>query len=206
MFAEVFIRGGFLLWLILALGIMTLVVFFNRLLHLHRQRVNAEDLLSGITNNLRRGNTDEALQLCAMTPGPVAKLFRVAIDRASENIEDLIHDLDTEAKAEIARMERRLSLLVLVAQTTPVLGLIGTLYGLLQMVFRIRMQAPLTQVADVADGLIPALVVTGAGLVVSLIAYASFHVLVGKIDRLVVEMEQSASNMIQVIRSMRGKP
>jgi len=136
----------------------------------------------------------------------VAKLFRVAIDRASENIQDLIHDLDTEAKAEIARMERRLSLLVLVAQMTPVLGLIGTIYGLLRMVFSIRAKAPLTQVADVADGLIPALVITGAGLVVSMIAYASFHVLVGKIDRLVVEMEQSASNMIQVIRSMRSKP
>ena len=206
MFAEIFIRGGILLWLILVLGIMSIALFFNRLLHLHRQRVNAEDLLSGITNNLKRGNVSEALQLCTMTPGPVAKLFRVAIDRASENIQDLIHDLDTEAKAEIARMERRLSLLVLVAQMTPVLGLIGTIYGLLRMVFSIRAKAPLTQVADVADGLIPALVITGAGLVVSMIAYASFHVLVGKIDRLVVEMEQSASNMIQVIRSMRSKP
>jgi len=206
MFTEMFVRGWIVLVLIVGLGIVSVAIFFNRLLHLHRARVDTADLLNGITNNLRRGNVAEAHQLCVMTPGPVAKLFRVAIDRATESIEDLMHDMDREAKAEIARMERRLSLLVLIAHTTPVLGLLGTVYGLIRLVLDIRATAPLTQVADVAHGLVPALVITGAGLLVSLIAYASFHVLVGKIDRQVVDMEQSASEMVQFIRSMRGKP
>jgi len=108
-------------------------------------------------------------------------------------------------RSEIVRMERRLSLLSLIAQTAPILGLIGAVFGLIRLVASIRETAPLTQVADVAGGLIPALIVTAVGLMVSMVAFAAYHVLVGKIDRLVIEMEQAATAMVQFIRSERSK-
>ena len=205
MFWEVFIRGDVLLWVILVLGVVTLVIFFNRLFQLHRERVDSADLLSGIINNVQRGNVAEARQHCAITPGPVSHVLQASIDGMGKSIEDVIQDVDMVGRTEIVRMERRLSLLALIAQTAPVLGLIGAVFGLIRLVVSIRETAPLTQVADVAGGLIPALMVTAAGLVVSMIAFAAYHVLVGKIDRLVIEMEQAATSMVQFIRSERSK-
>ena len=206
MFWEVFIRGGLLLWLILILGVATLIIFFNRLFQLHRERVDTADLLGGIINNIQRGNVAEARQHCIITHGPVARVVQASIDGMDKPIEDLTQGLDMVGRIEIVRMERRLSLLALIAQTAPILGLIGTVFGLIRLVTSIRETAPLTQVADVADGLIPALAVAAAGLVVSMIAFSSYHVLVGKIDRLVIEMEQAATAMVQFIRSERAKP
>ena len=206
MFLEVLVKGGMLLWLILILGVATVVIFINRLFQLHRERVDTADLLSGIINNVRRGNVDEAHQHCVTTLGPVARILQAAIDGRAKPFEDLAQDLDMTGRAEIVRMERRLSLLSLIAQTAPILGLIGTMFGLIRLVMDIRETTPLTQAADVANGLIPALGMTAAGLVVSLFAFASFQVLVGKIDKLVVEMEQAATAIVQFIRGERTRP
>jgi len=205
MFWEVFIRGDILFWVILVLGGPPLVILIHRLFQLHRARVHTADLLSGIINNIQRGNVAEARQHCVITPGPVSHVLQASIDGMNKPIDDLIQDLDMVGRTEIVRMERRLSLLALIAQTAPILGLIGAVFGLIRLVTSIRETAPLTQVANVADGLIPALMVTAAGLVVSMIAFAAYHVLVGKIDRLVIEMEQAATAMVQFIRSERSK-
>ncbi len=194
---ELLVSGGPVLWFILGLGVLAMLVFLERALHLHRARIDENDLLHGIFNNLRRGAVEEALSLCEETPGPVARIVATAIQRRMMTREALGDDLDTAGRAEISRMERRLSVLVLVAQMTPVLGLLGTVMALLQAVLLVRQAAPVVQLADLAEGLIPALVTTAAGLLVALPCFAGFHVLLVKIDRLVLDMEHAASEMIR---------
>jgi biopolymer transport protein ExbB len=202
---ELLARGGPVLWLTLALGALAAVVFLERALHLHRARIDEMDLLEGIFNNLRRGNTAEALTICEDTPGPVAQLVATAIQRREAPRETLIDDLDTAGRAEISRMERRLSVIALVAQLTPMLGLLGTVMGLLHTVLALRAAAPIVQLADVADGLVPALVTTAAGLLVAIPCYAAFNVLVVKIDRLVLDMEHASSEIVQFLDAQRGR-
>jgi len=201
---ELLDRGGPVLWTTLALGVLSALVFLERALHLHRARIDETDLLEGIFNNLRRGNTAEALTICEDTPGPVAHLVATAIRRRDAPRDALIDDLDTAGRAEISRMERRLSVIALVAQLAPMLGLLGTVMGLLQMVLSVRAAAPVVQLADVADGLVPALVTTAAGLLVAIPSYAAFNVLVVKIDRLVLDMEHAASEVVQFLDGQRA--
>ncbi len=196
---ELLIIGGPVLWFILGLGALALLVFLERALHLHRARVDENDLLQGIFVNLRRGGVNEALSLCEDTPGPVARIVGTAIQRRNLPREALVNDLDTAGRAEISRMERRLSVLSLVAQLTPVLGLLGTVLGLLHAVLHVRQVAPVVQLADLAEGLIPALVTTAAGLLVALPCFAAFHVLLVKIDRLILDMEHAASEMVRFL-------
>lgn len=201
---ELLIRGGPVLWVTLLLGALSAGVFLERALHLHRARVDETDLLHGIFNNLRRGNADEALSICEDTPGPVARLVATAIQHRSAPRSALIADLDTAGRAEISRMERRLSVIALVAQVAPTLGLLGTVMALLQIVLDVRAKAPIVQVADLADGLVPALVTTAAGLLIAIPSFAAFNVLVVKIDRLVLDMEHAATEIVQFLDTMRG--
>jgi biopolymer transport protein ExbB len=77
--------------------------------------------------------------------------------------------------------------------------------GLLHTVLALRAAAPIVQLADVADGLVPALVTTAAGLLVAIPCYAAFNVLVVKIDRLVLDMEHASSEIVQFLDAQRGR-
>lgn len=188
--------GGPVLWLILALGAAALVVFLERSLQLHRDRIDSTDFLQGIFNALRRGNDQEALALCEETPGPVARLASIAIRRRAEPRERLLLELDQAGSAEVARLERRLAFLSLIAQSAPVLGLLGTVLGILRSLLAWRAALPLAASAGIADGLVAAAVTTAAGLAVALPCYLGLNVLVVKIDRLVLDMRDAASECV----------
>ena len=201
---EYLILGGPLLWIILALGAVAVLVFLERSFHLHRSRINPDDLLDGILLNLRHGNDAEATDLCQDTPGPVAHIVAEAIRCRELPRQDMIAVLHSEGIAEISRMERRLSVLSMIAQTAPVLGLLGTVLSLLRMVQNALATAPFVQTADMLRGLMPAIITTVAGLLVAVPAYVGFHVLVVSIDRLVLDMEHAAVRIVQYLDDHRN--
>ena len=189
-------QGGAILWLILASGALAIGVFVERSLHLHQARIRWDDFLNGIFNILRRRNITEALAICDDTPGPVARVVRTAIlhrDDAKQQIETAVRDA---SMVEIARMERRLVVVATVAQVAPLMGLLGTVIGMVDCLLVIQRQAPLVQVADVSGGLMRALITTGAGLMVAIPCYAGFNLLLIKIDRLVLDMEQAGNEVV----------
>lgn len=188
--------GGPVLWIILALGAVALGVFLERSLQLHRDRVDATDFLRGIFNSLRRGNEAEAAAICEETPGPVARLASLSIRRRGSPRPLLEKELADASAAELARMERRLSLLPLVARTAPLLGLLGTVLGILRALLFVRGQIPLLSTADVADGLVLGAVTTAAGLVVAIPCHAGFDVLAVKIERLALDMRDASSELV----------
>ena len=199
--------GGPVLWIILAFGVLALGVFLERSLQLHRDRVDATDFLQGIFKSLRRGNAAEAAAICDETPGPVARLASLAIRRKDSPRDRLERELADAGAAEIARMERRLSLLPLVAQIAPLLGLLGTVLGILRALLFIRGQIPLMQTADVADGLILGAVTTAAGLIVAIPAHVGFNVLAVKIERLVLDMRDASSELLEFFHPAgQGQP
>ena len=194
---EFLTLGGPILWIVLALGAVALGVFLERSLQLHRDRVDATDFLQGIFNALRRGNAAEAAAICDETPGPVARLASLAIRRRASPRDRLERELADAGAAEIARMERRLSLLPLVARTAPLLGLLGTVLGILRALLALRDRIPLVLTADVADGLLLGAVTTAAGLVVAIPCHVGFDVLAVKIERLVLDMREASSELLE---------
>ena len=97
-------------------------------------------------------------------------------------------------------MERRLAVIAVITQIAPLLGLLGTVFGMLETLLLMQDQAPLNQSFDVTQGLFQALITTAAGLMVALPCYAMFNLLVIKIDRIVLDMEQSASDVLAILR------
>ena len=197
--------GGPVLWLLLAFGATALVVFLERSLQLHRDRVDETDFLQGIFNAVRRGNVKEALALCEETPGPVARLTSIAIRRRASPRAELLAELEQAGAAEIARMERRLAFLALIAQAAPLLGLLGTALGILRALLAWRAALPLADAAGIADGLVEAALTTAVGLAVALPCYLGFNVLVVKIDRLVLDMRDACSECVHFFGAGEGK-
>jgi biopolymer transport protein ExbB len=195
MFVDIVRQGGPVLWVIMAAGLVAFIVFLERALHLHRARIKSEDFLKGIINILERGNAREALAICEETPGPVAHVVKTAILHRQDGKDDLRKSVDDASMAEVSRMERRLVVVATVAQIAPLLGLLGTVLGIVEAVLVMQIHAPLIQSADILGGVLRALVSTAAGLTVAIPCYAAFNLLVVKIDRIVLDMERAASEI-----------
>jgi biopolymer transport protein ExbB len=194
--ADLLQQGGVMVWVIVGIGLVALFVFLERVLHLHRARIKSEDFLMGIVNNLRHGNITEAMAICDETPGPVAYIVKTAILHRAADKEGIRAAIDSAGRMEISRMERRLVVIATVAQIAPVCGLLGTVLGMMKALLIMKQQAPLVQSGDVVGGLMQALVATAAGLAVALPCTVAFNFLVGKVEKIVLDMERAASEII----------
>ena len=196
---ELLRLGGPVLWVIAGSGVLAFGVFIERSLHLHRARIKSDDFCKGIFNILKRQNVAEALTICDETPGPVAYIVRTAILNRDDGREAVQSAMEEASSAEISRMERRLVVVATVAQVAPLLGLLGTVLGMVESLVVMQQAAPLIQAADVTGGLLRALVTTAAGLAVAIPCYAAFNLLVVKIDRIVLDMERAAAETVAFI-------
>ncbi len=202
---ELLSQGGPVSWIIAFGGMIAFGVFIERSFSLHRARIGYVDFLNGMFNVLSKGNIKEALALCDETPGPVAYLVKVAILYREADKEDLHRTLQDAAAAEISRMERRLVVLTTIAQLAPLMGLFGTILGILDGALTLQSQGPLVQSANLLDGLLLALSTTAVGLAVAIPCYAAFNLLVIKIDRIVLDMERTRYEMVAFLKGIRRR-
>jgi biopolymer transport protein ExbB len=193
---EMLLGSGPVLWVIVAGGAVAFGVFVERSLHLHRARIRWDDFLKGVCNILRRQSIPEALAICSETPGPVAHVVKTAILHREAGREAIESAVRSATLVEVSRMERRLVVVSSVAQLAPLMGLLGTILSMLDSLLAIQRDAPLVQMGDVTGGLMQALVTTAAGLMVAIPCYAAFNLLLVKIDRLVLDMEQAGSEIV----------
>ena len=196
-------NGGPVIWLLLACGLFAALVFFERLFNLHRAQIAADDFLKGVYNILNRDNTVEAATICEEAPGPVARLALAAVlhhDDALENIGRAIEDAGLE---EIPRMERGLGWLATVARITPLIGLLGTVLGMMDVLLAAHRAAPLVSMADLTGGLWAALSSTALSLVVAILVYAGYNLLVSRVESILLDMERSASALMKFMRQWK---
>jgi biopolymer transport protein ExbB len=188
--------GGPIMWLILTSGFIALAIFLERFFHLHRAQIKIDDFLNGITTNLTHGNDLEAVSICDQTPGPAAHIVRTALLHRNESKDELVKAVQQAGLREVPRLERHMNLLITLAQVLPMLGLLGTVLGLLQMLVALQAGSPLAEISDLSNGLWRALLTTAAGLSTGIPAYAGYHFLVSRVESIALDMEQSAGEII----------
>jgi len=192
---------GFVFWIIIILGLDSFVTFLTRMLHLRRAQIDYADFIKGVCNILSNGNVDEAIMICEETPGPVAAVVLTAIRHRHANCDALREAVDNAGRAEISRMERRQAAIAITCQIAPLLGLLGTLFGVLKIVQAAQAQAPLVQSVDLSTGLTQALVSTITGLLVAIPCHAMYAILMVRIERIVIDMEAAASEIVAYLTS-----
>ena len=196
-------NGGSVIWLLLACGLFAALVFLERLFNLHRAQIAADDFLKGVYNILNRDNTVEAAAICEEAPGPVARLALAAVLHHDDTLENIGRAIEDAGLEEIPRMERGLGWLATLARITPLIGLLGTVLGMMQMLLAATLAAPLVQSADLTGGLWAALQATALSLIISILAYAGYNLLVSRVESILLDMERSASALMNFMRQWR---
>jgi biopolymer transport protein ExbB len=193
--------GGPLMYPIMLCSIIFLAILIERLYHFRRAEIDTSQFISGIRNILKKRNIAEAISICQETPGPVAYIVKAGIlkhDRPKEEIKETIEDASLH---EIPRLEKNLNVLATVAHIAPLLGLLGTVLGMIGAFQKIQSESGRVNAADLAGGIWEALVTTAAGLSVAIPAYVAYNYLVSRARSLVLDMEKSATEVVDLLTS-----
>lgn len=196
-------NGGPVVWILLGCGLVTTLVFLERLFNLHRAQIAPDDFLKGLYNILNRDNPVEAAAICEEAPGPVARLALAAVLHHDDTLENIGRAIEDAGLEEIPRMERGLGWLATLARITPLIGLLGTVLGMMDMLLAVNHNAPLVQSADLAGGLWRALTATALSLVIAILAYAGYNLLVSRVESILLDMERSASALLNFMRQWK---
>ena len=205
MVPNLFTDGGPVLWLLLIASAVALSVFIERVLHCHRAQINSPEFLNGVRNVLKRDNVVEALSICDATPGPVARLVKTAILNRDHGRERLREALEEAGLVEVPRLEEKLNLLATIAQLAPLLGLLGTVLGFIQVFSGVEDAGLYAHVGQLSKGIWQALICTAAGLAVAIPAYAGYNYLVNRVNEIVLDMERAATEIVNIVTEKIGQ-
>ncbi len=198
-------KGGPVMWLIVLCSVTAAGIFFERLLYLHKASIPVSDLLRGLSNILRKENYAEALQECASTPGPVARVAHALILRHGAPRSELREVAQEAGQLEVPKLERNLALLATIAYATPLLGLLGTLLGLLTAFQEIAAQSGYATATDIANGVYESLLTASSSLAVAIPAFVALSYLSARVNNLIHDMERAGIEILAILDEVRGR-
>lgn len=196
---SLFEQGGPVMWLLLLLSVIGLVVFMERALFLHRGQIRSTEFVSGIKNILRKRRLVEALTLCEETPGPVANVVKAGLLHYEEEEDKMRFAIQEAALVEIPMLERRIGSMAAIAQSAPLLGLLGTVLGMITTFGIVQAEGPYVDATLMAGGMWQALLTTAAGLAIAVPAHLAHHFLSGRVRALVNDMEWVGNEIMQFL-------
>ena len=192
-------HGGPVIWLILIAAAIALVVFVERALFCHRSQINSAEFLNGIRTVLKRDNIVEAISICDATPGPVARLVKAAIINREKGRDRVREAVEEAGLTEVPRLEEKLNLLATIAQIAPLLGLFGTVIGFMHLFSQLQVDGLYAHIQELATGVWEALICAAAGIGVAIPAHAGYNYLVSRINKLVLDMERAAAEIVNIV-------
>ncbi len=201
---EVFVLGGPVMIPLLLCSIFAVAVGVERLWYLLRSRADAEDLVEDIKLSLGQGKVLEAMQIAKKARGPLAATLAAGIAYYDRDREEIKEHMNTVGQAEIYKMERRMNVLDTVAMISPLLGILGTVTGIIKSFNIMAALEGVAQASALSAGIAEALITTAAGLIIAIPTMALHAYLSGIIDRQIADMNKQGTELLNVLDS-RGE-
>lgn len=202
---QVFLSGGPVMFVLLFLSIVSITIVVERFLYFRNNRVNEDQLLSRLKSTLEKGHYDEALAICDASPSPITNLMKVGIslrDQPVTVVRDMVMDT---ANQEIPKMEKYITTLGTISTIAPLLGLFGTVQGII-MAFNVLNQ--LQGVGDpsaLAGGIGTSLITTAGGIIVAVPATIFYNYLTNKVNHSIIRLENRVNELVLYLDKARHR-
>lgn len=202
---DIIVLGGPLMIPIVLCSVVALAVTLERWWYLHRCSIDTDDLMDDIKLAVQAGKYLEAMQIAKRSRGPVAAVVAAGIAYYDRDQEELRNHMDEVGQFEVAKLERRIPVLELIVAVAPMLGLLGTVTGLIDCFNVLAALQGLGEPTALSAGVAEALITTAAGLFVAIPTMIANSFLSNRIDRLVADMNKRESELFNVLMESRGE-
>lgn len=196
---EILQKGGPLMWIILLCSVVALGVFLERLIYLHQASIRVGELLGGISLLVRNGRLEEALGECSASHGPVARVLQAALLRPRQERSVLQSITKDAALLEIPKLERNLPILASLAYVAPLVGLLGTVLGLLDAFLILSAHGGYATTAELSRSVYQSLLNAAAGLAVAIPAFLGHSYLCARVNDIIHDMERGGIEVVNLL-------
>jgi biopolymer transport protein ExbB len=197
---DIFLKGGFLMYAILACSIIGLAVIIDRFVVLRKAKINVPAFMVRIRGFIKKKDISGAISYCMQEKSPVANIVRKGLKKYRYGHDRVKEAIENAGSAEISKLEKGLTVLATVAGIAPLLGFLGTVTGMIQAFITIQDLAGAANPSDLAGGIWEALITTAFGLMIGIPALVFYNYFLSSVKKLVGEMETVANDVIDVIQ------
>ncbi|MSU22498.1 MAG: MotA/TolQ/ExbB proton channel family protein [Opitutus sp.] len=191
-------KGGPMIYVLFGLGGLALVLFVERMLYLHRGQIRAKEFVDGLKNILAKRRLVEALTVCEETPGPVAAIVKTALLHAGDEADAMRFQVQEAAVVELPALERRLGSIAAIAQVAPLVGVLGTVLGMITTFVAFE-QGDYVTASALSKGMWQALLSTAGSLMLAIPAHLAHHFLSSRVRAIVRDMEWSGNEIMRYL-------
>ena len=196
-----FNKGGFLMWPLLFLFIIGIIIAIVKLWLLFRAKINSKKFLDKILSLIKDKGVDSAIELCEKTRGPIAALFHAGLTRVDRGLEYVNNSIENEAVIQMGILEKGMIWISTIISIAPMLGFLGTVQGMILAFDQIARSNDIVP-SEVAGGISVALLTTFFGLAIAIPLQFFYNWSVAIIDGIVVDMEDSANQLVENLIDM----
>jgi biopolymer transport protein ExbB len=200
-----FTEGNVILIIIAVCSLLAMTIFFERLLHLKKSEIDTNKFIIQLRGVVQDQNIIEGVRLCEETGGAIAHIVKAGLMKHERGREEIESSMEIAGLSEIARLEKNAKILSIISHITPLIGLLGTVMGFIQAFSEMRtsglMDISTTRVGEAMEY---ALVTTAAGLVVAIPTLVAYNYLVSRVKGLVLEMQITASEVVDLLCNRKG--
>jgi len=204
-FFEILSQGGILMFPLFILSILAIYVIAERWRTLDNSKMDVNSMLNNIESLLKSGSQQRAVQYCEEFDKPLARILKSGIRRLGRPIRDIEQAIHNAGKKEIYQLEKRMNWLATIASVAPLIGFTGTVTGMIRAFMDIQSLQGNVNPSVLAGGIWEALITTATGLIVGIIALGFYNYLVGKVNRMVFELENASADFVDLLQAPSPK-
>lgn len=197
-FIDLLFKGG---WVMVPLGMLAflgLVIFIERYLTIRKSTKNETNLLFQIRQNIKEGRLESAMALCKSTQSPLARMLEKGLRRIGRPIKEIEGAIENTGKLEVAKLEKNIGILGIIAGIAPMLGFVGTIIGVITIFREISAQGTI-EIGTISGGLYVKMITSATGLIIGIVAYVLYHILNMMVDKIILKMETDAIDFIDLL-------
>lgn len=199
---EFIVQGGTVMYILLAASVLALTIIFERAWSLRRSVVLPAKVIEDIEEAVRSGDVDAAVQMCGDHNTAMSRILWVALNNRGVQRGVMKEILEEVGRQEVAHLERYIGVLGVIAAISPLLGLLGTVLGMIE-VFQVISIEGVGKADILAGGISTALNTTAAGLSVAIPALVAYRYFESRVNSFVIEIEQHALYFVEMLKGER---
>ena len=196
---DLLMRGGLIMIPLVALSLLSFYIIIERYFTIRKAAGDPDSFMANIRALMVKGDLAGAKMLCAQTASPLARMVEKGLRRIGLPLKEIETSVENVGKIEIARLEKNISILGIIAGIAPMIGFVGTIIGVIKIFYSIAATKEFG-IPQVADGLYVKLVTSATGLIVGIIAHVGYHWLSILVERMVFRMENSAIEFMDILQ------
>jgi biopolymer transport protein ExbB len=186
--------------------VFALAIILERFFTYLRFKFNTSLILSQILEAVRRGRFEEAINICERNPYYVTNILKAGLIHYEDSKETIKEAMENASLYELPKLEKNLNFLSTIAHISPLLGLLGTVVGMVKCFYAIEQKISvvgLVNPSDLAGGIWEALLTTVAGLCVAIPSYIAYNYFIHRLNSYVLESERAATELLEVFSERR---